>query len=81
MVAQQIKKFATYMDPEKLSPDSTSYAIPSQFNQSYFPQTILILCIYLLLCMSSNFKILGARRVTWTKLRIEVKDKEGMFTL
>jgi len=39
MVAQQIKKFATCMDPEKSSPDSTSYAIPSQFNQSYFPQT------------------------------------------
>jgi hypothetical protein len=39
MVAQQIKKFATCMDPEKSSPDSISYAIPSRFNQSYCPQT------------------------------------------
>ena len=35
MVAHQIKKFASCMDPEKSSPD----AIPSQFNQSYFTQT------------------------------------------
>jgi len=39
MVAQQIKKLATCMDPEKSSPDSTSYAIRSQFNESYFPHT------------------------------------------
>jgi hypothetical protein len=66
MVAQQIKKLATCMDPEKPSPDSTSYAIPSQLNQSYCPQThfniillftftalrhILILYFFLHLCL------------------------------
>ena len=38
MVAHQVKKFAACMDPEKSSPDSKSYAIPSQFNHSCFPQ-------------------------------------------